>query len=155
VDVDEGYKLAYEETVRALSHQRDAVESLRAHAGVLLSAAAITSSLLGGQSLAAGEFSAIGWAAILAFGTAGLALVSILWPTFTWNPEPTRLIETFLEVDNPPPIRIMHRELTLAIAGAHAANRALQRGLIRRLQIGSVFLGVEVVAWIVNLATAA
>ena len=137
MDVDEAYKLAYEEAVRALSQQRDAVESLRSRAGVLLSGAAITSSLLGGQSLAGGRFSAFSWAGVLAFAAVGTALVSILWPTFTWSPEPTGVVETYLDVDEPPPIRLIHRELALALADAHAGNRAQHRSLIRRLQLAS------------------
>jgi hypothetical protein len=47
-----GYELAYTEAVRALAEQRVSVEALRTRAGILLSAAAITSSLLGRQAFA-------------------------------------------------------------------------------------------------------
>jgi hypothetical protein len=43
-------EVVYVESARALAQQRDAFESLRTRAGVLLSAAAISSSLFGGQA---------------------------------------------------------------------------------------------------------
>jgi hypothetical protein len=49
------YKVAYDEAVRALSEQRDAIDSFRTRAGLLLSAAAITTSFLGAQALEGGS----------------------------------------------------------------------------------------------------
>jgi hypothetical protein len=45
------YKVVYDEAVRALSEQQAAIESVRSRAGLLLSAAAVTTSFLGAQAL--------------------------------------------------------------------------------------------------------
>lgn len=54
-DKDFLYKVAYEEAVRALSEQQAAIDSFRTRAGLLLSAAAITTSFLGAQALDGGD----------------------------------------------------------------------------------------------------
>ena len=48
-DKDILYKVAYDEAVRALSEQQGVIDSLRTRAGILLSAAAITTSFLGAR----------------------------------------------------------------------------------------------------------
>lgn len=50
-DKDFPYQIAYDEAVRALSQQQSTIDSLRTRAGLLLSAAAITTSFLGAQAL--------------------------------------------------------------------------------------------------------
>ena len=54
-DKDILYKVAYDEAVRALAEQQGAIESFRTRAGLLLSAAAITTSFLGAQALDGGQ----------------------------------------------------------------------------------------------------
>jgi hypothetical protein len=49
------YRIAYEEAVRALSQQHEMIDSLRTRAGLLLPAAAITTSFLGAQALDTGS----------------------------------------------------------------------------------------------------
>jgi hypothetical protein len=72
------------------SVQQDAIDSLRTRAGLLFSAAAITTSFLGAQALNGGGPGLTVWLAMAGF--VGLALVSlaILWPRgweFTANPQ--------------------------------------------------------------------
>jgi hypothetical protein len=71
--VEDPYELVYTEAVRALSVRRDAFESLRARAGVVLSGAAIASSLFGGRAVAVG-LGAFGWVAVIAFSGLGIRL---------------------------------------------------------------------------------
>jgi hypothetical protein len=47
----DGYRLAYDEAVRALTRQQSALDEFRTRAGILLSGAAIATSFLGGQAL--------------------------------------------------------------------------------------------------------
>jgi len=61
------YKVAYDEAVRALSEQQAAIESVRTRAGLLLSAAAVTTSFLGAQALQSGSSTFFSWLALLAF----------------------------------------------------------------------------------------
>ena len=55
VDERDAYKLAYDEAVRGLAHQQSRLDDFRARAGIVLSAAAIATSLLGGQALQRGS----------------------------------------------------------------------------------------------------
>jgi hypothetical protein len=61
------YKVAYDEAVRALSEQQAAIESVRARAGLLLSAAAVTTSFLGAQALQGASSNLFSWLALLGF----------------------------------------------------------------------------------------
>jgi len=51
VAVEDAYELAYREAVRTLEHQRVELTELRSRAGMLLAAASISLSLLGGEPL--------------------------------------------------------------------------------------------------------
>jgi hypothetical protein len=77
VDKDVLYEVAYDEAARALSEQLSAIENLRGRAGFLLSAAAITTSVLSGQALASGGSSALLWLA----SPASLRLLPLRWPS--------------------------------------------------------------------------
>ncbi|HEX5857669.1 MAG TPA: hypothetical protein VFY91_06130, partial [Microbacterium sp.] len=55
------YELAYEEARRALDGQERALGAVRTRAGVVLSAAAIVTSFLGGQALSASGFDTLSW----------------------------------------------------------------------------------------------
>jgi hypothetical protein len=65
------YELAYQEGVRALDEQRVVIDAFRTRAGLLLSAAAIATSFLGGAALRSGT-SLLTWMAIGAFVLLGV-----------------------------------------------------------------------------------
>jgi hypothetical protein len=65
------YELAYQEGVRALDEQLMAIEAVQTRAGLLLSAAAIATSFLGGTALEAGS-SVLSWVAITVFVLLGV-----------------------------------------------------------------------------------
>ena len=89
-DKDILYRVAYDEAVRALSEQQDVIDSFRPRAGLLFSAAAITTSFLGAQALKGGDSSpSVGLAMTGFVGVAAISL-AILWPRrweFTANPK--------------------------------------------------------------------
>jgi hypothetical protein len=159
VEIDEdaagGYELAYSEAVRALSHQRDAAEALRTRAGMLLSAAAITSSLLGRQAFA-GSLSGAGWVAIGSFAALGCLLLAILWPRPEWDSglSPSRLIATHVESDAAP-LPLMHRDLALHMDAAFRENEVSHERSARHFRRAALLLGVEVLALILDLGTGA
>jgi len=74
------YKVAYDEAVRALSEQQGAIDNLRARAGLLFSAAAITTSFLGAQALRGGSLNFSSWLALLTFFAMAATSLTILWP---------------------------------------------------------------------------
>jgi hypothetical protein len=78
-DKDALYKVAYDEAVRALSEQQAAVDSVRGHAGYLLSAAMITTSVLGTQALIRSS-NPLMWAALAGFVGVTVLSLAILRP---------------------------------------------------------------------------
>ena len=93
----EAYKLAYEEARRALDEQERALAELRSRAGVVLGAAAVTTSFFGSRALhagsiylvASGKLNAAGgsdaldiwsWLAIASFAVLGAAVLWVMWP---------------------------------------------------------------------------
>src|SRR4051794_40202256 len=96
------YKVAYDEAVRALSEQQVVIESFRSRAGLLFSAAAITTSFLGAQTLQGGDSSALAWLALTSFGGVAALSLALLWPyrwQFTMNPH--EIVETYIESEHP------------------------------------------------------
>ncbi len=155
-DNDILYKVAYEEAVRALSEQQSVIDSVRTRAGLLFSAAAITTSFLGAQALNSGEPNFIVWLAMAGFvGVASVSL-AILWPRrweFTANPRD--VIRTYIEADEPAPIEELHRDLSLHMHNSYVENREGLEQLAVFFQIASGLLTVEVILWIVAIASAA
>lgn len=94
----EAYRLAYEEAKRALEEQERAVVELRARAGTLIAAAAITTSFFGGQALGP-HVRPFAWVAIGCFIALGIGVVAILWPRRDWEfvLSPSQFIATYLE----------------------------------------------------------
>jgi hypothetical protein len=146
------YKVAFDEAVRALSEQRALIESVRGRAGLLLSAAAVTTSFLGAQALQGG-LSAASWAALASFvGIATLSL-AILWPRhweFTSNP--SELIRGYIEAERPMPMEELHRDLSLYMHASYRENWQGVDQLVRLFQAASGLLAVEVLLWIVAIA---
>jgi len=155
-DKDLLYKVAYDEAVRALSEQQEVIDSFRTRAGLLLSAAAITTSFLGAQALDGGDSNLGAWLALIAFvGVAAISL-AILWPRrweFTANPRD--VIQTYIEAEEPAPIDELHRDLSLHMHTSYVENRVGLEQLAIFFQIASGLLTVEVVLWIIAIASTA
>ena len=155
-DKDILYKVAYEEAVRALSEQQGAIDSFRTRAGLLLSAAAITTSFLGAQALDGGDSNIATWLAMTAFVGVAVASLAILWPRrweFTANPR--AVIQTYIEADEPAPLDELHRDLSLHMHNSYIENREGQEQLSVLFQVASGLLTVEVILWIIAIASTA
>jgi len=156
VDADKDilYRIAYEEAVRALSEQQAVIDSFRTRAGLLLSTTAITTSFLGAQSFGGGSLSLAGWSALVAFvGVAAISL-AILWPhswEFTANPQ--EVIESRINGEETAPVNTIHRDLSFHMHNSYIENRAGLEQLALFLQIASGLLTLEVLFWIISLAT--
>lgn len=91
-------------------------------------------------------------------GFVGVAVVSlaILWPRrweFTANPRD--VIQTYIEAREPAPIDELHRDLSLHMHNSYIENRGGLEQLAIFFQIASGLLTVEVVLWIVAIASTA
>ncbi|MGC2374057.1 MAG: hypothetical protein WA484_09305 [Solirubrobacteraceae bacterium] len=96
---------------------------MRARAGTLIAAAAITTSFFGGQTLVRHDIGVSGWVAIGCFVLLGFAVLLILWPRRDWefSLAPDEFIASCLEpVDGDPlEIHLIQRDLAL-----HRATKA-------------------------------
>jgi hypothetical protein len=146
--------IVYTESVRAVTLQEAALDGLRARTGTLLAAASITTAFLGGEALAREPRLVLGsWAAITSFCLVGALAITILWPwTWRFSHDASVLIEDHIEV----PERSQAEQVQLFLARTNDRNwDANQRKLDRLFwcfRVGSLFLAVEVVLWIVVLA---
>lgn len=145
------YELAYREGVRALDEQRVVIDAFRTRAGLLLSAAAIATSFLGGAALQRGT-SALTWFAIGAFVLLGVGVVMILWPRGDWEyaASPLRIIESYVEPD-PLDLPLIHRDLALHMDASFLMNRGHLQTLVYLFRGCSILLVAEIVAWVVDL----
>jgi hypothetical protein len=147
------YKVAYEEAVRALSEQEAVIDSLRSRAGVLFSAAAITTSFLGARTLHGAAWTPFSWLALLAFVGVATAFLAILWPRpweFATNPHV--VIRTYVESAEPVSIENLHRELSFHIYGSYLENRDSFGRLVVCFQIANVLFAVELMLWMAAIA---
>ena len=112
------YELAFDEAGRALDAQERAVNELRSRAGVLIAAAAITTSFFGSRAIGT-EFSAWVWIAVAAFIVVGGCVLTVLWPRSDWsfNASAAEIIAEYVE---PEPIEfpLVQRDLALHRAAA-------------------------------------
>jgi hypothetical protein len=150
-----GYALAYGEAQRGLEDQERTVVELRARAGTLIAAAAITTSFFGGQTLLRHDIGVSGWVAIGCFVLLGFAVLLILWPRRDWefSLAPSEFIATYLEpVDGAPlEIHLIQRDLALHMGRSAELNRRQLRILMIAFRLGALLLVAEVLAWVVAL----
>jgi hypothetical protein len=153
VAADQLYEVAYDEAVRALSEQQGVIESLRGRAGLLFSAAAVTTSFLGAQALRGGDLNFASWLALLCFVAVAVASLAALWPRrWELTANPRDLIEGYIESPAAVPIEVLHRDLALYMHHGYLDNRRGLNQLAAWLQIASGLLALEVVLWIVAIA---
>jgi hypothetical protein len=152
---DDGARAAfvYQEALRGLLQQLAAIESIHARAATLIFAASFASSLLGARALEDGvggwDWTALGL--LVAIG--GLAVL-LLWPY--WNLwfrlDPEELIARYIDVAEPVPMAVMHRELALQIEADRQRNGRLVRRLREALQLALILLLLEILAWLISIA---
>jgi hypothetical protein len=146
------YELAYDEAGRALSEQQKVIDSFRTRAGLLLSAAAITTSFLGAQALSDGS-SAFAWLAMAGFVGVAVTSLAILWPTdweLTANPQ--SVIQTHSESEMTPTVDELRRDISLYMHDSFISNKKGLERLAILFQIASILLTVEVALWIAAIA---
>jgi len=147
------YKVAYDEAVRALSEQRAEIDSFRARAGLLFSAAAITASFLGALALRGGNSSLASWLALLCFVGVATACLAILWPRrWEGTANPREVIETYIESAEPAALGDLHRDLSIHMHGSWLENLDGLEQFASLLQVASGMLTLEVAFWIVAIA---
>jgi hypothetical protein len=149
------YKVAYDEAVRILTEQEAVIDGLRSRAGVLFSAAAITTSFLGARALH-GDWSPLSWLALATFVGVATAFLAILWPR-GWEvaANPHVVIRTYIESAEPISIEDLHRELSFHVFGSYLENRRSLERLVVYFQVANVLFAAELVLWIAAVASTA
>lgn len=153
-DLAPHYELAYEEAKRALDAQQHVVNELRSRAGVLIAAAAITTSFFGGQALDEDNVGIAGWIAIACFGFLGISVLAILWPQPSWavTVNAKRFIATYIErQDGPRDLPTIHRDLALHMSASYVANGQQLRRLSFAFRAGAALLVGEAAAWVTGI----
>ena len=151
-DAAASYALAFEEAGRALDGQERSVNELRSRAGVLIAAAAITTSFFGARAVTH-DLSATVWCAVVAFALVGAMVLFVLWPRSDWqfSASATDLIATYIEAADPATLSQIHRDLALHRSASYDRN-ARQLGLLfAAFRVGLILLVVEVGAWMIAL----
>jgi hypothetical protein len=138
-----------------LEDQERAVVELRARAGALIAAAAITTSFFGAQTLVKHNISAAAWIAIGCFVLLGFAVLLVLWPRQDWefSLAPDQFIATYLEPTDGKPLalHLIERDLALHMGRSAEQNRHQLRTMMSVFRVGAALLVVEVLAWVVAL----
>jgi hypothetical protein len=144
------YELAFRQAGHALDTQARAVADLTSRAGVLMAAAAVTTSIFGGQVLADGRRPSAAWVAIAAFVGVGLAVIHVLWPRREWEFD-ARAVNILTEYVEPADVSValIQRDLTIHRATSFARNDEQLWRALRSLRVAMCLLGAEVVAWVV------
>lgn len=128
---------------------------LRARAGALIAAAAITTSFFGSQTLVRHDIGAAAWVAIGCFVLLGFTVLLVLWPRRDWefSLAPDQFIATYLEPvdDEPLALHLIERDLALHMGRSAELNRRQLGTLMTVFRAGAILLVVEVLAWVVAL----
>lgn len=148
------YELAFAEARHALDAQEQMMRDLIARAGMLMAAAAVTTSIFVGQALAHGHAGPAAWVGIAAFVGVGLAVVDVLWPRAGWEIEAwaTNVITEYVEPEGIP-VAMIHRDLAIHRTASVRRNVSRLRRASRSLRIGMGVLVIEAVAWVVAVMT--
>lgn len=153
MSADQLYKVAYDEAVRTLSEQQAAIESFHNRAGLLLSAAAVTTSFLGAQAMQGCGSSVVLWMALCSFVAVAAASLAILWPRrWEFAASPRGVIESCVDPSGVVQIEDLYRDLSLRMHGSYLANHRGLKHLAIAFQVASGLLTVEVILWIAAIA---
>lgn len=148
------YRVAYEEAVRSLSEQQATIESFRNRTGLLLSAAAVATSFLGGQAIRGRSASLFSWLALLSFVAVAATSLAILWPRgWEFTADPRAVVEGHVESAEGARIEDLYRDLSLCMHGSFLENHHGLKRLAALFQVASALLTIEVVLWMAAFAS--
>ncbi len=157
---DERLALVLQSATTALAQQEATLDNLRARSATLLAAAALSSSFLGAATFGAKSLNykatTAVWVAVASLLVVLAAVIYIGWPRgWDWRISPSKLLSNCIETKEPARpagLNEMRRELALDLHGCYKRNEDKLKRLWKALQIGSVAIVVEVVAWLWALA---
>lgn len=144
-------QVVYEQTERAIVQQQDALTGLWTRVGILLSVAAIATSVLGGQALREGALSCWGVLALITFAGVGMLSMAILWPReWTFRHDTNKLLADFAGKRGDD-MAEMYRALAESADTDFDTNQKQIDGLLLMFQISAGLLVIEVGLWLGEL----
>jgi hypothetical protein len=144
-------RLAYEASLRAIDHQRHALEDLRSRTGVLLAAASLSASFLGARAFDGHANLALIVIALAALVVTLLLSVTILAPrkTLIFSTAGDAPYRDLHQVDEPAE---QHRHLVHWLDTFWTANQSPLQQLTKRFEIAAIALVVQVLCWVLAVA---
>lgn len=133
--------------------QQQVLDNLRSRSGLLLAAASIVTSFLGGSALAGGRLSIIGWSAVGLFVLSTVSIVYILWPRggWTFSNQADDLINRYLKGDRTWTLAEVHLDLSGWWDGYIAKNQKKLDALMYAYQGAALFLMVAILLFLLDL----
>lgn len=153
-DNDPRGALVFAEATRVLDGQLASLANIQDRAGILLSAASISTSFFAALALReGGKLTVLNWLAVVAFLVVVVACVALLVPlglwTFRFNVK--ALVKNCLDADPPPSLLKMHRDLSKQMDRWQGANKKKLYRMLKMFRVADVALGVEVAFWMGDL----
>lgn len=156
---DPRYALVFEETLRAIRGQQEALRDVRTHAGHLLTAASLVASFLGGLVLRESSprpptlVTAANVLAVTTFVTVVALCIWIVLPRKGWvfTNSATVLLDGYVEAEQPAGIDEMHRQLALFMERHWDNNQDALTSRLTGLQVAAGLLAVTIAAWLAAL----
>lgn len=94
------------------------------------------------------------WLALANFVGLSVAALAVLWPRrLEFTADPANVIENCIETERPHTGAEIHRDLSLHMHDSYAENCVGQRQLAFRFRLASALLTVEVLFWLIDLAS--
>lgn len=149
-------RLVYEESTRAIQQQQASLDNLRARTGLLLAAASISSSFLGGQALSGEGLTPWSWFAIGALAAVGLCTILVLLPRRNWffSNDVQTLLNGYVNHEHPATLDEMHVAIATYNQEHWTANQKTLNKLFAFFRVACAALVIEVAFWLVALGTA-
>lgn len=145
------YEVAYNEASRTLSEQLSLIDSFRTRAGLLLSAAAITTSVLGSQALDHGRIGYAAWAALASFFAVAVLSLTILRQR-EWSADSAEIVKSRVESDSPQSAGGLRWALTIQMQQSYASNWEDLTQVATLFEITSSLFLTEILFWLIAIA---
>jgi hypothetical protein len=147
------FEVTYAEEVRALGDQRTRIEGFRVRAGLLLSSAAVTTSFLAGQALRGGQANVFAWLALLEFAAVAALSLAILSPSRREIAAESHRRREDRGGVHQASVDAIHRAVISHLRSMYSDNSSRLIRLAVLFQLASLLLTIEVLCWVVAIAT--
>jgi hypothetical protein len=153
--MDERKKLAYDESIRALSLQSVVLDDLRGRTGILLTAASLTATFIGSRALDDGFTTWTRLALGFFLATGGFCL-GVLWPRGQWGFafNAKTILEGYIQQSNGATIEEMYVAFAEINQSNWEANADRLKWLFWSFRLAVLALVLQVPCWLIAIGSA-